>query len=71
MAAYLDTAALHPQGYTVLYELLRGRIHNFDPASGQDNCILKLLCTFERTLIETGVLGSDFSLVLARKKQHA
>jgi SAM-dependent methyltransferase len=58
-----------PCGGTILYELLRGRIHNFDDEDEKDNAILRLLFVFEKTLIERGWMPSDFGMFVARRKR--
>ena len=68
MQDYLDIMDIVPIGNTVNYEMLRGRIHNFDDADEKDAFILNLLCTFEKILLDHGVLGSDFNLVFAKQK---
>lgn len=63
----LEILELRPLGETLLYELLRGRIHNFDDKDEKDSFILKLLTVFEHILIDYKILGSDFNFVAARK----
>lgn len=60
-----------PLGETLLYELLRGRIHNFDDDDEQDAFLLKLLAIFEKVLVDYNVLTSDFNFIVARDKNTA
>ena len=66
-----DVEVFKPSGGTILYELLRGRIHNFDDEDEKDNTILRLLFIFEKTLIERGWLPSDFGMFVARRKHSS
>lgn len=68
MAEYLNIVKITPICYTILYELLRGRIHNFDEFDEKDQFILNLLCILEKTLFDNQVIGSDFNLVIAKRK---
>jgi SAM-dependent methyltransferase len=69
MHRYMDVVEVRPFGHTILYELLRGRIHNYDQKSEADDTILRLLCVFEKVLIDEGVLPSDFCLAFARPRR--
>lgn len=54
-----------PTGGTISYELFRLIAHNFD--DGEDGMsMVKLIMFFEKTLIDAGVLESDFAVYLAR-----
>jgi ubiquinone/menaquinone biosynthesis C-methylase UbiE len=64
----LDVIDIRPMGGTINYELLRGRIHNFDDQSDTDNTILRLICLLEKIMIREGVLESDFVRFVARKR---
>lgn len=66
---YLNIEKIVPQCLTINYELLRGRIHNFDPNSEADNFVLRLLCTFEKILFENHVIGSDGNVLVGSKKE--
>ena len=68
MANHLEIDRVMPIGQTIIYETLRGRIHNFDDGDPKDRAILTLMCLMEKELIDAGVIGSDFNLVFARKK---
>ena len=68
MRDHLDIMDIVPIGNTINYEMLRGRIHNFDDADTKDAFILELLCTFEKILLDRGVISSDFNLVFAKQK---
>lgn len=58
-------------GGTVLHLLLYDVVQNFDPADPRDNRILALLCLLEETLIDTGVLPSDYRVAVARNRRPA
>lgn len=55
-------------GGTIMQSLLGQIAFNFDPQDEKDNTILNLIALFEKTLIETGCLTSDFTLIVAQKK---
>jgi len=55
-------------GGTVLHLLLEHIVHNFDAADREGMAILSLLGRFEDSLIRRGVLPSDFTFVVARKR---
>lgn len=66
---HLELIEVVPFGQTILYELLRGRIHNFDDSDEKDKAILGLLCLFEKTLIDHKIIPSDFNLIIAKPKR--
>ena len=68
MKDHLDIHRIVPFGQTIAYEVLRGRIGNFDDDNPKDQAILSLICMLEKELIEAGVLQSDFNLVIAGPK---
>ena len=55
-------------GGSVLHLLLEHIVHNFDPASEFHTTLLSLLARFEDVLIDCDVLGSDFVVMAARRK---
>jgi len=67
MGQYLRIVKTAPICQTLLYELMRGRVHNFDESNETDCFVLNLLCLFEQTLFDNGVIGSDFNLVFAER----
>jgi SAM-dependent methyltransferase len=55
-------------GGTILQLLLEHIVHNFDAADREGMAILSLLGRFEDSLIRRGVLPSDFTFLVARKR---
>ncbi|CAA0105722.1 Uncharacterised protein [Halioglobus japonicus] len=68
MTKHLEIIEVVPFGQTIVYELLRGRIHNFDESDEKDRTILNLICLLEKTLLDQAVISSDFNLVIAKRK---
>lgn len=68
MEQHLDIVKVLPFGQTLAYEVLRGRIGNFDDDDGRDRAILSLICLLEKELIAAGVLTSNFNFVIAKKR---
>ena len=54
-------------GGTLLQFVLSDIAGNFDPAEPRDVAMIDLVCLYERTLIEKGVLPSDFVYLVARR----
>jgi SAM-dependent methyltransferase len=50
-----------PFGGTILQMLLQDVVGNFIPGDEVDDCVLKLICHLEWSLITAGVLSSDFA----------
>lgn len=71
MRDHLKIERIVPFGQTLAYEMLRGRVHNFDDDDPKDNAILSLICLLEKELMDAGVIGSDFNLVIARPRKAA
>ena len=55
-------------GGTILHLLLAEIINNFDESKEEERTMVKLLCYFEKMLIESRQVSSDFKLVVCRKK---
>jgi SAM-dependent methyltransferase len=53
-------------GGTLLQFVLSDIAGNFDPADPRDVALIDLICLYEETLIEHGVLPSDFTYVVAK-----
>ncbi|MBN1831247.1 MAG: class I SAM-dependent methyltransferase [Deltaproteobacteria bacterium] len=70
MSTHLNVERVIPICHSILYELLRGRIHNFDDDDLQDRFVLELMCMFEKILYDYAVVDSDFNLVIAERKLH-
>lgn len=68
MGRFLTIEKIVPFGQTLAYEVLRGRVQNFDDADEKDEAILNLICLLEKELIDAGVIQSDFNFVIARKR---
>jgi SAM-dependent methyltransferase len=56
-------------GGTLLHLLLHDIVGNFSESREEDITILKLLCYFERTLIEEKVIPSDFALIVVTPRK--
>jgi SAM-dependent methyltransferase len=56
-------------GGTLLHLGLGGIIANFDPEDEKDVALLELMCLLEDTLIDEGVLASDFTYIGARRRR--
>lgn len=68
MKNHLEIVRIVPFGQTIVYELLRGRVQNFNDDDPKDSTILKLICLIEKLMMDSGVIGSDFNLVIAKRK---
>ncbi|MEK6274699.1 MAG: class I SAM-dependent methyltransferase [Actinomycetota bacterium] len=55
-------------GGTLLQFVLSDIVGNFDPADPKDVALIDLICLYEKTLIEQGVLPSDFTYVVAKAR---
>jgi SAM-dependent methyltransferase len=66
-----EVLAEHDAGGTVLHLLLYDLVQNFDSADPRENRILALLCLLEESLIDAGVLPSDFKVVAAGNRRPA
>jgi SAM-dependent methyltransferase len=55
-------------GGTLLQFVLSDIAGNFDPTDPKDVAMIDLVCLYERTLIEKGVLPSDFVYLVARRR---
>ncbi len=55
-------------GGTLLQFVLADIAGNFDPADPKDVAMIDLVCLYEKTLIEQGVLASDFVYLVARRR---
>lgn len=54
-------------GGTLLQFVLSDIAGNFDPADPKDVALIDLVCLYEKTLIDKGVLPSDFVYLVARR----
>jgi SAM-dependent methyltransferase len=54
-------------GGTLLQFVLSDIAGNFDPADPKDVALIDLVCLYERTLIDQGVLPSDFVYLVAKR----
>ena len=64
---YFKVIEERDMGGTILHMLLANIVDNFDISKEEDLTLLKLLCYFEKFVIEEKVLASDFKLLIARK----
>jgi SAM-dependent methyltransferase len=55
-------------GGTLLQFVLSDIAGNFDPADPKDVAMIDLVCLYEKTLIEEGVLPSDFTYAVAKAR---
>jgi SAM-dependent methyltransferase len=55
-------------GGTLLHLPLADILANFDPDDPKDAALVNLMCLYEQTLIERGVLESDFTYIAAKKR---
>jgi SAM-dependent methyltransferase len=55
-------------GGTLLQFVLADIAGNFDPADSRDVALIDLICLYEDTLIEQGVLPSDFTYAVAKAR---
>jgi len=55
-------------GGTLLQFVLADIVGNFDPADPDDVAMIDLVCLYEQTLIDEGVLPSDFTYVVAKAR---
>ena len=67
MDQHLHIERIIPIGQTLAYEVLRGRMQNFDDDDPKDSAILHLICLLEKELIAAGTIQSDFNLVIAKR----
>lgn len=65
---YFDIVERIDYGGTILQLLVEDIAGNFSTEKTEDRALLALLCHFESTLIQHGVLPSDFSFVVARRR---
>jgi SAM-dependent methyltransferase len=56
-------------GGTLLHLGLGEIIANFDPYDPKDVALLELMSLFEDTLVDEGVLASDFTYIVARRRR--
>lgn len=56
-------------GGTLLHLVCEHIIANFDPADGRDRAILRTLYALESELIKSGSLGSDFAILVGRRRE--
>jgi len=55
-------------GGTLLHMLFHGIMGNFDEENEDHVALIRILCTMERAMMETGILPSDFTVVAARRR---
>lgn len=67
---YFDILEERNMGGTILHLLFSEIINNFNESKQDDQIILKLLCYYEKSAIENGVLSADFKLIIFKKKDQ-
>ena len=65
---YFEILGRHDYGGTVLHWLFHLILGNFDEENEDHVALIRMLCEVERMLLETKVLPSDFTLVVARRR---
>jgi hypothetical protein len=65
---YFDILEKKDLGGTILHLLLDGIAGNFDYDDPKDMKLLRMLFEIEDTFMDIGVIQSDFTLVVAKKK---
>jgi SAM-dependent methyltransferase len=63
---YFPVVEEHGTGGSILFRLLDGIAHNFDPQCHEHNQILKALCAFEENLIKKRLLPDIFKVYVLR-----
>jgi SAM-dependent methyltransferase len=61
-------AAVRPLGGTLQNLVYSGIVHNFDESDAEACAVLDRVAQEEETLIETGVLASDYTLLIGRRR---
>lgn len=65
---FFDFEIYHPAGQSVVYELLRGRVHNFSDDDPLEQTLLKLLTYIDYLCLSEGILESDFAFGVLKRK---
>ncbi len=68
LAGSFEILERHDVGGTLLQKLLENVVGNFDFQDEAHSTIIRLLIEFERILIEEGIVGSDFTFIVARPR---
>ncbi len=68
MSTHLNVIRVIPICRSILYELFRGCIHNFNDDDLKDRFVLEPICMFKKILYDDAVIDSDFNLVIAERK---
>ncbi|MGQ9696728.1 MAG: class I SAM-dependent methyltransferase, partial [Armatimonadota bacterium] len=67
LGRYFEVVEVRPLGGSLLHFLLDDIAGNFDPNLRQDSALLEMLFAVEDALIDAGVLGHDFAVLICRK----
>lgn len=67
---HFDVVHRKSLGGTVQHLLYNGIIHNFDPEDAEACAYIEAIAGVEDSLIQSGLLGADFQLLLGRKKSR-
>lgn len=65
---YFEILGQHDYGGTVLHMLFHLILGNFDEGNEDHVALIRMLCEAERILLESEVLPSDFTLVVAKRR---
>ncbi len=68
LGKHFEVLELRRYGGTLLHVLLNHVMSNFDVKNDTEASLLKMIFLYEQTLVEKGVLDSDFCYVVARPK---
>ncbi len=68
LETYFETIERHDYGGTILQKLLENIVGNFLPDNEEHATIIRMLVAIEEILISTGVLSSDFTIMIMRPR---
>lgn len=66
---HLDIVARRDYGGTILHLVLHDIVHNFDETQDGDCELLNMLCGIEEIALKRGLIDSDFTVIVARKRR--
>lgn len=66
---FFDVVLVRPLGGTVQHLLYNGIVHNFWPPTEESARALAALCAAEDALVDSGLLPSDFQLLVGRRRR--
>jgi SAM-dependent methyltransferase len=65
---HFEVITVRPTGGTVQHLLYNGILHNFELGDAEADACLQAICAAEDQLIDSGVLPSDFALLVGRPR---